>query len=399
MLQQLNAISKGLLSTVLRSTAYRRIHHESCGIAISMEVKEALSSCQPVVALESTIITHGMPYPQNFETAVKVEDIIRKEGAVPATIAVIKGQIYAGLTCEQLHFLASKKDQCVKISRRDFPYVLAKGISGGTTVSGTMMVAQKIGIPIFVTGGIGGVHRGVECTLDISADLTELGRTPVTVVSAGVKSILDVCKTLEYLETQGVCVTVLGPDPRFPDFFTRESSYSAPCHIESPVVAALMMKKRAELKINSGILIAVPIPQEHEAEGKQIKDAIEEAVKEAELAVSGRDVTPYILQRVHEITGGQSLKANVALIENNAKIGTQIAVEYSKLRTSSSSCAFPGYCPTKKNEASEVQEKPVVIGGSIVDFVATVMEPEIKEILLQKHVQTMKPEPVLLASK
>ncbi|KAK8750267.1 hypothetical protein OTU49_014718 [Cherax quadricarinatus] len=308
MLQQLNAISKGLLSTVLRSTAYRRIHHESCGITISMEVKEALSSCQPVVALESTIITHGMPYPQNFETAVKVEDIIRKEGAVPATIAVIKGQIYAGLTCEQLHFLASKKDQCVKISRRDFPYVLAKGISGGTTVSGTMMVAQKIGIPIFVTGGIGGVHRGVECTLDISADLTELGRTPVTVVSAGVKSILDVCKTLEYLETQGVCVTVLGPDPRFPDFFTRESSYSAPCHIESPVVAALMMKKRAELKINSGILIAVPIPQEHEAEGKQIKDAIEEAVKEAELAVSGRDVTPYILQRVHEITGGQSLK-------------------------------------------------------------------------------------------
>ncbi|KAG7163403.1 Pseudouridine-5'-phosphate glycosidase-like [Homarus americanus] len=346
MLQHLRSASRALLPLGLRSSIMCRSYHpESCGIIISQEVKEALSSHQPVVALESTIITHGMPYPQNLETAMKVEEIIRKEGAVPATIAIIKGQVYAGLSHEQLHVLAAQKDPCVKTSRRDFPYVLAK----------------KINIPIFVTGGIGGVHRGAESTLDISADLTELGRTPVTVVSAGVKSILDVGRTLEYLETQ-----VLGPDSKFPDFFTRDSGYDAPCHVESPALAALLMQKRAELDINSGMLIAVPIPKEHEAEGQQIKDAIEEAVKEAESAVRGRDVTPFILRRVFEITGGQSLNTtsslaytDIALIENNAKAGAQIAMEYAKLLTPSSSFIPPIHPTNKKSQLSEVDGRPV----------------------------------------
>lgn len=356
----------------------RSFHDEPHGIVVSQDVKEALSSHQPVVALESTIITHGMPYPQNLETAIKVEDIIRKEGAVPATIAILKGRVHAGLSREELHMLAAKKEPCMKTSRRDFPYVMAKGINGGTTVSGTMMIADKIKIPIFVTGGIGGVHRGAESTLDISADLTELGRTPVTVVSAGVKSILDVGRTLEYLETQGVCVSVLGPTPQFPDFFTRDSGYTAPYHVGSPELAALMMQKRAELGTNSGILIAVPIPLEYEAEGLQIKDAIEQAVKEAEKAVRGKDVTPFVLQRVSEITGGQSLNSNIALIENNAKTGARIAVEYSKLTISSSSFVPRESLTGEKSSGSEVHGRPVVIGGSIVDLIATVMEPEIK---------------------
>ncbi|XP_027210795.2 uncharacterized protein [Penaeus vannamei] len=318
-----------------------------------------------------------MPYPQNLETAVEVEQIIRKEGAVPATIAILRGQVHVGLSAVELETLAEKKEPCVKTSRRDFPFVLAKGLNGGTTVSGTMLVAHHAGIPVFVTGGIGGVHRGAENTLDISADLTELGRTPVAVVSAGVKSILDVEKTLEYLETQGVCVSVLGSDNRFPDFFTRDSGCKAPCHVETPLMAAHMMNKWQEMKINSGMLIAVPIPEEHQAEGKLIKEAIDIAVKEAELAVSGREVTPFILQRVFEITGGQSLKSNIALIKNNAKAGAQIAVELARLKSSTSSFLPPTDSPTKKSGTSE-QGRPVVVGGSIVDFIATVMEPEIK---------------------
>ncbi|XP_071516798.1 uncharacterized protein [Panulirus ornatus] len=381
MLQRLKDVSRIFFFSGWRSsTVCRSFHDEPHGIVVSQEVKEALSSHQPVVALESTIITHGMPYPQNLETAIKVEDIIRKEGAVPATIAILKGCVHAGLSREELHTLAAKKEPCMKTSRRDFPYVMAKGINGGTTVSGTMMIADKIKIPIFVTGGIGGVHRGAESTLDISADLTELGRTPVTVVSAGVKSILDIGRTLEYLETQGVCVSVLGPTPQFPDFFTRDSGYTAPYHVGSPELAALMMQKRAELGTNSGILIAVPIPLEHEAEGLQIKDAIGKSkqLKKQRKAVRGRDVTPFILQRVSEITGGQSLNSNIALIENNAKTGAQIAVEYSKLTISSSSFIPRESLTGEKSSGSEVHGRPVVIGGSIVDLIATVMEPEIK---------------------
>lgn len=340
-------------------------------------MEEALSAQHPVVALESTIITHGMPFPQNLETALEVEEIIKKQGAVPATVAILEGQIHAGLSHDQLRDLATK-DNCVKTSRRDFPYVLAKGLSGGTTVSGTMVVAHKVGIPIFVTGGIGGVHRGAESTMDISADLTELGRTPVTVVSAGVKSILDVGRTLEYLETQGVCVSVMGSDARFPDFFTRDSGFLAPCHVESPALAAMMMLKRAELDLDSGMLIAVPIPEEHEAEGHLIKEAIEEAVKEAEAEdVCGRDVTPFILRRVSEITAGHSLQSNIALIKNNAKVGAEIAVEHAKL----SNPAFrsvPASMESKPVTGSEDSSRPVVVGGCIVDFLTTVTEPKIE---------------------
>ncbi|XP_042866047.1 pseudouridine-5'-phosphate glycosidase-like [Penaeus japonicus] len=379
MLQLLNFSRAFMGSQSLRPFLLGRynVRNKSTLLALSREVESAVSSQQPVVALESTIITHGMPYPQNLETALEVEEIIRNEGAVPATVAILGGQVHVGLSGAELETLAEKKEPCVKTSRRDFPFVLAKGLNGGTTVSGTMLVAHKAGIPIFVTGGIGGVHRGAENTLDISADLTELGRTPVAVVSAGVKSILDIEKTLEYLETQGVCVSVLGNDNQFPDFFTRDSGFQAPCHVETPVLAALMMSKWQEMKMKSGMLIAVPIPEEHQAEGKLIKEAIDEAVVEAKSAASGRDVTPFILQRVFEITGGQSLKSNIALIKNNAKAGAQIAVELARLKSSTSSFLPPRDSPKEKSGTSE-QGRPVVVGGSIVDFIATVKEPEIK---------------------
>lgn len=349
-------------------------------------VKDALSSCHPVVALESTIITHGMPYPHNLETALEVEAVVRKEGAVPATIAVLDGRVHVGLSEEQLQDLATKKD-CIKTSRRDFPYVLAKGLTGGTTVSGTMVVAHRVGIPIFVTGGIGGVHRGAETSLDISADLTELGRTPVCVICAGVKSILDVGRTLEYLETQGVCVSVLGRDARFPDFFTRDSGFLAPSHVESPALAALMMQKRAELSLDSGMLIAVPIPEEHEAEGHLIKEAIDHAVEEA-ASISGRDVTPFILSRVSEITAGQSLKSNIGLIKNNAKIGSQVAVEFASLTAPAGRYIPPVQESKSSGRETDDSARPVVVGGSIVDFVVTVQEAQL-EFTGKTHIGTV----------
>ncbi|MPC14627.1 Pseudouridine-5'-phosphate glycosidase [Portunus trituberculatus] len=313
-------------------------------------------------------------------TAVRLREqaevmvVERTRGAVPATIAVLHGQVHVGLSEEQLRDLATKKD-CIKTSRRDFPYVLAKGLTGGTTVSGTMVVAHRVGIPIFVTGGIGGVHRGAQTTMDISADLTELGRTPVCVVCAGVKSILDVGRTLEYLETQGVCVSVLGPDARFPDFFTRNSGFLAPSHVESPGLAALMVQKRAELSLDSGMLIAVPIPEEHEAEGHLIKEAIDQAVEEA-ASISGRDVTPFILSRVSEITAGQSLKSNIGLIKNNAKTGSQIAAEFARLTSPASRYVPPIQESNNSSLETEDSARPVVVGGSIVDFVVTVLEPQ-----------------------
>ncbi|XP_076052950.1 pseudouridine-5'-phosphate glycosidase-like isoform X2 [Oratosquilla oratoria] len=331
----------------------------SSSIKISEEVQAALSSKAPVVALESTIITHGMPFPHNLSTAKKVEAIVRREGAVPATIAVMGGKIHVGLTHEQLLILSEKKEPCIKASRRDLPFVLAKGLNGGTTVSSTMLIAETAGIPIFVTGGIGGVHRGAASSMDISADLTELGKTPVTVVSAGVKSILDIKLTLEYLETQGVCVSVLGPTSRFPDFFTRDSGFEAPCHITSPREAALMMKHHKELELKSGILIAVPIPEKHEVEGQKIRQAIDVAVNEAEASVAGRDVTPYILQRVFELTGGESLQSNIALVENNAKIGSQIAVEYSDLLNGKMFFPSTAFSKKKNTESQSQKRRPV----------------------------------------
>ncbi|KAJ9588705.1 hypothetical protein L9F63_017997 [Diploptera punctata] len=255
-------------------------HNHNYGncIDISPEVFDALRSHKPVVALESTIISHGMPYPQNVQTSKQVEEIIRNQGAVPATIAIIKGRIKVGLDGDELAEFASLSTPVVKTSRRDFPYVLGKGLNGGTTVAGTVIVANAVGIKVFATGGLGGVHRGGETTMDISADLTELGRNSIAVVSSGVKSILDIEKTLEYLETQGVCVITYGKSKEFPSFYTQGSGFESPYNVETPADAASLINKLFQLRLNSGLLLAVPIPEEHAMEGDAITKAIAAAV-------------------------------------------------------------------------------------------------------------------------
>ncbi|BFZ11177.1 hypothetical protein BsWGS_14216 [Bradybaena similaris] len=281
-------------------------------VQVSEEVQEALTYKKAVVALESTIITHGMPYPHNYSTALGVEKKVRQSGAVPATIAVLNGKICIGLKDSDLGWLAEKSHDLIKVSRRDLPYVLSHGYSGGTTVSATMIAAHMAGIPIFATGGIGGVHRGAETSFDISADLTELGRTPVVVVSSGVKSILDIPKTLEYLETQGVCVAAFGEKKNFPAFFTKDSGYYAPYNIATLHEAAKMIDIYQRTGLNSGMLIAVPIPDEFAASGEIIQSAIDEAVESARKNnIIGKDVTPYILSMVSKITKGESLAANI----------------------------------------------------------------------------------------
>lgn len=311
-------------------------------LEISPEIQHAIQNDLPVVALESTIITHGMPFPQNFETAMKVENTIRAKGAIPATIGIMKGQVHVGLTKNQLEELAEKDFPCIKTSRRDLPYVLSKNLNGGTTVSATMLIASKAGIPIFVTGGIGGVHRGAEETLDVSADLTELGRTQVAVVSSGVKSILDIEKTLEYLETQGVCVATLGARRDFPAFFTPTSGFQAPYHVDNPTEAARLIHHNCTFNSGSGLLIAVPIPDEYQADGQVIETAIQEALVEASRRnIRGKDVTPFVLSQVNELTKGASLMSNIALINNNASVGASIAVELAKMRKSSHTTTTP----------------------------------------------------------
>ncbi|KAL0968757.1 hypothetical protein UPYG_G00271310 [Umbra pygmaea] len=292
---------------------------------VHLSVSQALAENRPVVALESTIITHGMPYPHNLSTAKEVEDIVRSEGATPATIGVIQGRIHVGLSAEELDYLARSKAS-LKVSRRDLPYVISKGLCGGTTVSGTMIAAHRAGIPVFVTGGTGGVHRGGEKSLDVSADLTELGRTPIAVVSAGVKSILDIGRTLEYLETQGVCVATYGNSKNFPAFFTPQSGFLSPYNVCNADEAADLIVSALSLGIQSGLLLAVPIPEEHAAAGQQIEDAIQAALTEASAkCIRGKDVTPFILQKVNDLSRGKSLQANKALIHNNARVGSQIA--------------------------------------------------------------------------
>ncbi|KAI3371151.1 hypothetical protein L3Q82_023783 [Scortum barcoo] len=295
-------------------------------------VSQALAENKPVVALESTIITHGMPYPHNLSTAKEVEAIVRAEGATPATVGVIEGEVHIGLSSEELDHLASCRNS-LKVSRRDLPYIISNKLTGGTTVSATMIAAHRAGIHVFVTGGIGGVHRGGEKSLDISADLTELGRTPIAVVSAGVKSILDIGRTLEYLETQGVCVATYGALKNFPAFFSPQSGFTSPYQVCNPDEAAKLIASTLSLGLQSGILLAVPIPEEHAAAGQQIEEAIQAAVTEASAkGITGRDVTPFILQKVSEVTKGKSLQSNIALIHNNAKVGSQIACALSKQR-------------------------------------------------------------------
>ncbi|XP_055365674.1 uncharacterized protein zgc:136858 isoform X3 [Betta splendens] len=296
-------------------------------------VSQALAENKPVVALESTIITHGMPYPHNLSTAKEVEAIVQAEGATPATVGVIEGKVHIGLSSEELDQLAQSK-RPLKVSRRDLPYVISKALTGGTTVSATMIAAHHAGIPVFVTGGIGGVHRDGEKSLDVSADLTELGRTPIAVVSAGVKSILDIGRTLEFLETQGVCVATYGPNLNFPAFFSSQSGFTSPYQVDNPEEAATLITSALSLGLQSAVLLAVPIPEEHAATGRQIEDAVRAALTEARAkGITGKDVTPFILQKVNELTEGKSLQANIALIHNNARVGSRIACALSKQMT------------------------------------------------------------------
>ncbi|KAI3848205.1 hypothetical protein MKW92_028321 [Papaver armeniacum] len=300
-------------------------------VKISSEVFDALSNGRAVVALESTIISHGMPYPQNLQTAKEVEAIVRENGAVPATIAILDGRPCIGLSNEQLERLASLGTKAQKTARRDIAHIVASGGNGATTVSATIFFASKVGIPVFVTGGIGGVHRHGEQTMDISSDLTELGRSPVAVISAGIKSILDIPRTLEYLETQGVTVASYKTH-EFPAFLQKQ----VPCRVDSPEdCARLIGMTHANLKLGlgSGILIGVPIPKEHAASGRMIESAIQTALKEArDKNVSGNAETPFLLAKVNELTKGASLASNIALVKNNALVGASIAAALSKLR-------------------------------------------------------------------
>lgn len=291
---------------------------------IKPEVEKALEEGTPVVALESTIISHGMPYPKNVETALAVEDVIRKHGVVPATIAIIGGRIRIGLTPEEIEYMA-KADNVLKVSRRDYPLVISQRLDGATTVAGTMIAAKMAGIKVFVTGGIGGVHRGAGETFDISADLEELKMTDVAVVCAGVKSILDIGATLEYLETSGVPVITYGADT-FPAFYSRESGFLAECRIDRPETIAQLIKTKDELGLRGGMLIACPIPAEDEIPFDRMDVVIKEALKECEeKGIKGKRITPFLLSKVKDLTEGSSLEANIKLVLNNADLGARIA--------------------------------------------------------------------------
>ena len=300
-------------------------------IKVAEEVKRALAEGKAVVALESTIISHGMPYPQNVETALRVEEEVRKNGAVPATIAIIDGVPTVGCNREEIEKLGKAGLTVTKVSRRDIPIVIAKGLNGATTVASTMILAEKAGVKIFATGGIGGVHRGAEKTMDISADLDELSKTNVTVVCAGAKSILDLNLTMEYLETKGVAVIGYGTD-ELPAFFTRESGIKVGYRMDTPKEIAESMKAKEDMGLEGGMLVTNPILEEYSMDAKVIGEAIDKAVKEAEeKGVKGKDITPFLLDKIQKITGGDSLASNIQLVLNNARLASQIAVELSKL--------------------------------------------------------------------
>ena len=297
---------------------------------ISPEVAEALNSGKPVVALESTIISHGMPYPRNVETALLVEQTIRENGAVPATIAIIGGRLKAGLSKDEIEYLGKSGRNVAKTSRRDIAALVARKADGATTVTTTMMIAHMAGISIFATGGIGGVHRGAEVTMDISADLEELGNTPVMVVCAGAKSILDLGLTLEYLETKGVPVIGYGTD-ELPAFYTRHSGFGVDYRADSPEELAAMFKAQRGLGLKGGMLVTNPIPEEYSMDKAVIDAAIDQAIKEAaENGIKGKQTTPFLLAKVVELTGGDSLDSNIALVLNNARLAAKTAAEFVK---------------------------------------------------------------------
>ena len=292
---------------------------------LSPEVAAALAEGRPVVALESTIISHGMPYPQNVETALRVEQTIREGGATPATIAVIGGRLKAGLTPDQIEYLGKKGRVVAKASRRDLPVLVARGEDGATTVTTTMIIAALAGIQVFATGGVGGVHRGAETTMDISADLEELAMTPVIVICAGAKSILDLGLTLEYLETKGVPVIGYGTD-ELPAFYTRRSGFKVDYRIDSPEELAAAFRAKLEMGLKGGMLVANPIPEEYSMDPERINAAIDRAVAECrEKGIKGKDTTPFLLARIKDITGGDSLASNIQLVLNNARLAARVA--------------------------------------------------------------------------
>ncbi|MGN0999097.1 MAG: pseudouridine-5'-phosphate glycosidase [Faecousia sp.] len=298
---------------------------------VNPEVAAAIAEGRPVVALESTIISHGMPYPQNVETALNVEAIIRENGAVPATIAIIGGRLKAGLTAREIEYFGKKGQAIRKASRRDLAVLCARGEDGATTVTTTMIIAHMAGIQIFATGGIGGVHRGAETTMDISADLEELGQTPVMVVCAGAKSILDLGLTLEYLETKGVPVIGYGTD-ELPAFYTRRSGFGVDYRIDTPEELAAALKASHAMGLKGGMLVTNPIPEEYSMPKAVIDRAIDQAIAECNAkGIHGKETTPFLLARVAELTGGDSLASNIRLVYNNAAVAARTAVAYSKL--------------------------------------------------------------------
>ena len=292
---------------------------------LSPEVAKAIAEGKPVVALESTIISHGMPYPQNVETALRVEQTIRDNGAVPATIAVIGGRLKAGLTPEEIEYLGKKGREVAKASRRDLPVLVARGADGATTVTTTMIIAHMAGIKVFATGGIGGVHRGAETTMDISADLEELAMTPVMVICAGAKSILDLGLTLEYLETKGVPVIGYGTE-ELPAFYTRKSGFKVDYRIDTPEELAAAFRAKLEMGLKGGMLVTNPIPEEYSMDPERINAAIDEAVAECNArGIKGKETTPFLLARIKDITGGDSLASNIQLVLNNARLAARTA--------------------------------------------------------------------------
>ncbi len=293
-------------------------------LEIHSEVLQALHDKQPIVALESTIISHGMPFPKNVETALSVEAVVRKNGAVPATIAIMNGKCYVGLTKEKIEYFGKSTDVW-KVSIRDLPYVISQQLYGATTVAATMRIASMAGIKVFVTGGIGGVHRGAEISMDVSADLTEMAQTSVAIVSAGVKSILDIGLTLEYLETMGIPVITFGQDA-FPSFYSRKSGFNTPLRCDTPAEIAGVMHAKWQLGLAGSVLIANPVPVENEVPADEMEVHIQLALDAAaKNNIRGKDVTPFILKYIAGHTHGESLQANIALIENNAKLGAEIA--------------------------------------------------------------------------
>lgn len=369
---------------ITKSVHFFKQHCFSTGVQqtnliLGEEIAIAKEKDLPIVALESTIISHGMPYPDNLNTALEVEEIIRKKNVTPATIAILNGKIKVGVTHKELEELANSNDKnVIKVSRRDFSYAISQNLTGGTTVSGTMLVAEKAGISIMATGGIGGVHREFESSLDVSADLKELGQTQVAVVCSGVKAILDIPKTLEYLESEGVPVATVGDTNKFPAFYCRETfdGLQSPMRVLDAEEASRLILAQKQLGLKTGILLAVPIPRQFSLDPHDVEFAIKEALQAAKkLNITGKYVTPFLLEKLSTLTAGQSLQANKSLIKNNAEVAAEIALHLNLktniINESSDSSAFISNYDTKINKG------PSVIGGATYDTVLRISEPEI----------------------